>query len=97
MLKNYRSRKSIIPPHFAERPTWQEFARFMADSNGGVLNKHWNHFHKLCQPCVIKYDAIANMETIERDANDFLATLGLEQNIKLNKPTSLWETIKLQL
>ena len=46
------------------------------------LNEHWQLINKLCSPCMMKYNYIGKMETLEDDAEAILKQLGLENEIK---------------
>ena len=52
--------------------TFEEFISFLSmneNSNSfGLVENHWSTYNRLCQPCTIKYDVIAHLETIEEDS-----------------------------
>ena len=37
--------------------------------------------HQLCHPCLIDYDYIGKFETIERDSNEILRRLGIDDPV----------------
>ena len=51
--------------------TFTEFIKYIIASNQAnrLLNVHWTPYHRLCQPCQIKYDFVGKFETLEADAN----------------------------
>ncbi|ELU07795.1 hypothetical protein CAPTEDRAFT_221358 [Capitella teleta] len=70
IVKNYRQkhknaeRDSSLHP---QRPTWVEFADFVGTEYSNVSERHWKTVMELCSPCLIGYDAILKLETLERD------------------------------
>ena len=83
LLKRYHPWNSEVAPINAMRATWEQFARYIAEDTEVRQDKHWEHFHKVCHSCVIKYDAVAKLDTIEKDTHEFLARLGLARLLKI--------------
>ncbi|PIK49380.1 putative carbohydrate sulfotransferase 11 [Apostichopus japonicus] len=52
------------------RITFQEFVRYLVEFPDKFYTKdrHWRPMHKLCYPCDIRYEFIANFETIDTDS-----------------------------
>ncbi|XP_076814976.1 carbohydrate sulfotransferase 8-like isoform X1 [Clavelina lepadiformis] len=57
-------------------PTFPEFAEFVTNGrNSGSHNggdPHWSKYNSLCYPCLIEYDVIAHLETIQEDTRYLL-------------------------
>ncbi|XP_054457224.1 carbohydrate sulfotransferase 12-like [Anoplopoma fimbria] len=43
---------------------------------------HWRQMHRLCHPCLIRYDFIGHLETLQQDTEQLLEMLNLEVKIK---------------
>ncbi|GAA6228240.1 carbohydrate sulfotransferase 12-like [Lates japonicus] len=43
---------------------------------------HWRQMHRLCHPCLIQYDFVGHQETLQEDAEQLLAILKLQDDIK---------------
>ena len=41
-------------------------------------NEHWKQYEQLCHPCVINYDFIGHLETLEEDASLLLKMAGID-------------------
>jgi hypothetical protein len=75
MLKRRKSAKiTIDDPRFANIPTWEEFVWFVTHTP--ARDPHWRKYYDLCHPCVIEYDSIAKMETLESDVEHVLDQIG---------------------
>lgn len=50
--------------------TFLEFVRYLVEypEHLSTQDRHWKPMHQLCYPCDIKYEFIANFETIETDS-----------------------------
>ena len=44
-------------------------------------NQHWRQYEKLCHPCVINYDFIGHLETLEEDAALLLKLAGIDDRV----------------
>ena len=48
----------------------------------GRFNEHWQLINTICSPCMMKYNYIGKMETLEEDAEAILKQLGVGDKIK---------------
>ena len=65
-------------------------------SNDVPRNQHWRQYEKLCHPCVINYDFIGRLETLENDAPLLLKMAGIEDRVSfppIHKSTSTDEVL----
>lgn len=48
-------------------PTFQEFVRYLVDTykQGHDLDMHWTPITQFCTPCMVPFDIIAKMETLQ--------------------------------
>lgn len=49
--------------------TFEEFLRFLVDSNTAKMDVHWKPMHELCQPCAVHYDFVGSFEQLREDAD----------------------------
>ena len=54
---------------------FQEFIQYFSDNK--TRNAHWQQYEKLCHTCVINYDFIGHLETLEEDASFLLKMAGV--------------------
>lgn len=83
ILRNYRNKSSgwdgFNPnkDYVRSNPvTWQEFTDFVAAEYPNGSDRHWKTVQELCSPCLIHYDAILKLETIEDDMEVISKHLG---------------------
>ncbi|XP_076447012.1 carbohydrate sulfotransferase 11-like [Babylonia areolata] len=77
---------------------FDEFLRYVVDRSAGVMNEHWERFHRLCLPCAVHYDFVGKYETMEEDAGHVLQLLNASHKVSfpkrsasyLHKPTSVF-------
>ena len=55
---------------------FSEFIKYLL-SRPPHFNSHWEMYHKLCQPCAIKYDFIGKYETMSQDVSYVLERIGV--------------------
>ena len=61
--------------------TFKEFVQYIIDPRTRrPLDRHWQPFHQLCQPCRIHYDFIGHYETLAADSRYVLSRLRLHNN-----------------
>ena len=98
IIKNHRknpSKESLLRGHDV---TFSEFVQYLLTSyeNGDLLNAHWQHYYKLCHPCLIKYDFIGKYETFMEDAELILKLLNVNNLIRMPTRTTLTNTNVVQ-
>ena len=75
--------------------TFAEFIQYF--SNDVPRNEHWRQYEKLCHPCVINYDFIGHLETLEDDAPLLLKMAGIDDRVyfpPIHKSTSTDEVLE---
>uniref|UniRef100_A0A1A7WAR3 Carbohydrate sulfotransferase n=1 Tax=Iconisemion striatum TaxID=60296 RepID=A0A1A7WAR3_9TELE len=68
-----------------KRPSFYNFIQYLLDPQTEIsepFEPHWRQMHRLCHPCLIKYDFIGHQETLKNDAQELLRMLKLEGKIK---------------
>lgn len=65
-------------------PTFQEFVRYLVDTykQGHDLDMHWTPITQFCTPCMVPFDIIAKMETLQEDQVYLIKQAHLENIIK---------------
>lgn len=64
-------------------PTFREFIQYLLDTDVEEYDEHWKPIFLLCTPCHIRYDIIAKLETLARDADFILYHRGLSDTIHM--------------
>ncbi|KAK7086393.1 hypothetical protein SK128_021996 [Halocaridina rubra] len=64
-----------------KEPTFREFIQYLLDTDVEEYDEHWRPIFLLCTPCHIRYDIIAKMETLSRDADFILYHRGLSDTV----------------
>ena len=75
--------------------TFAEFIQYF--SNDVPRNEHWRQYEKLCHPCVINYDFIGHLRTLEDDAPLLLKMAGIDDRVSfppIHKSTSIDEVLE---
>ncbi|XP_039259617.2 carbohydrate sulfotransferase 11-like [Styela clava] len=58
--------------------SFEEFANFVSQmSSTKINNRHWEFYYRLCSPCIIKYDYIAKLETVDEDMDYIMDKVGM--------------------
>ncbi|XP_063970576.1 carbohydrate sulfotransferase 14-like isoform X1 [Lytechinus pictus] len=68
IIKKYRKPGTLIEGSDQSMITFEEFLRFLVDSDYRRMDPHWRPMHELCQPCAMKYDFIGSFEQLSEDA-----------------------------
>lgn len=68
IIAKYRKPGVKIEGDDQSRITFEEFLRFLVDSDTRKMDPHWRPMHELCQPCSMKYDFIGSFEQLSEDA-----------------------------
>ncbi|KAF3836921.1 hypothetical protein F7725_004385 [Dissostichus mawsoni] len=67
------------------RVSFQNFIQYLLDpltERKEPFEPHWRQMHRLCQPCLIKYDFVGHQETLQQDASQLLKILMLQDDIQ---------------
>lgn len=58
-------------------PTFREFVDYIIDKNLlAYADDHWIPYFSFCTPCLVDYDVIIKLETLERDVQQLMGLLG---------------------
>ncbi|KAL0266501.1 UNVERIFIED_CONTAM: hypothetical protein PYX00_009018 [Menopon gallinae] len=72
-----------VPKPAGVEPTFREFVRYLIDANLiQYADDHWIPFYLYCTPCLLHYNVIAKVETMDRDQLYVIRLLGLQDRIK---------------
>jgi len=77
IVSGYREDMSGNSSSKAE-PTWREFVTYLLDTPLTKFDEHWMPMWMLCSPCVVRYDAIAKMESFSEDTQYIISQAGLQ-------------------
>ena len=75
--------------------SFPEFIKYF--SSNISRNHHWRQYEKLCYPCIINYDFIGHLETLEEDAPLLLKMAGIDDRVTfppVHKSTSSSEVLE---
>ncbi|XP_011500396.1 PREDICTED: carbohydrate sulfotransferase 11-like [Ceratosolen solmsi marchali] len=76
-------RRSGQPGPAGTEATWREFVDYIiATDLASYADDHWMPYYLYCTPCLIKYDFIAKVETLERDQTYVIHRMGLTDKIR---------------
>ena len=68
ILRLYRPSASEAIIRHGEGVSFLEFVRFVIEKRPlNNRNPHWDSYNSICHPCLINYDVIGKMETLELD------------------------------
>ena len=67
---------------------FKEFLQYLVDRGRDAANKHWKNIHDLCNPCLVQYDFVAKLETIEQDSQCILNRLSNKTTVEFPDRTS---------
>ena len=68
IIAKYRKPGVRIEGDDQSRITFEEYLRFLVDSDTRRMDPHWRPMWELCQPCSINYDFIGSFEQLPEDA-----------------------------
>ena len=67
-------------------PSFEEFIKYLIDSDLDSLNEHFRPFINLCHPCAVNYNIIGNFYNLPNEAFYILDLLRIPRNHYLNRP-----------
>ena len=67
--------------------TFQEFIRFLVESNSDELNEHFQRMLYICHPCLVRYNFYGNFRNISHDVKALITKL--KTNPKFYRDESL--------
>ena len=78
IVKRYRP--NDCDPNGENSVSFSEFAQFYCRANIN-RNPHWRQYEDLCHPCVVNYDSIGHLETMQQDASLLLKMAGIDDHV----------------
>ena len=74
IIRTYRENASDTALKYGHNVRFSEFIQYIIDMHklGGELNKHWDTYDNLCQPCFVRYNYVGKLEHINADSSDLL-------------------------
>ena len=63
--------------------TFAEFIKFYSSER--YRDPHWLQYEQICHPCLVNYDFIGRLETLEEDTALLLKLTGLDERINIPK------------
>ena len=83
IIKKYRKNATKKSLNKGNDVTFGEFVKFLLDGNPAKYNSHWLPFYEVCDPCRVKYDHVARLETMTEDSRIIFPKLGLGADTKM--------------
>lgn len=85
IVKAYRKPSSSDDHNYnnQKEPTFREFIQYLLDTDVEEYDEHWRPIFLLCTPCHVRFDIIAKMETLSRDADFILYHRGLSNTVNV--------------
>ena len=84
IVASYRSAPSRNATSLGDDVTFKEFVSYvLAEQGGKQANDHWLRYWQVCDPCRVKYDAVAKLETMAADAETILPRLSPDKPLRL--------------
>ena len=75
-----RRQKNIRP--IRRRLKFKEFMTYLTKDKSRKFQEHWMPFYHLCHPCLINYDWVAKLETLNDDSDHILKLIGAPESLK---------------
>ncbi|CAL1544542.1 unnamed protein product, partial [Lymnaea stagnalis] len=82
----------VTPPanHEGDGVTFTEFVEYIVDPTKEIpMNEHWEKYETLCNPCLVNYDFIGKLESIETDGQYVLDKLALGYKLSIPRRSDL--------
>ena len=58
--------------------TFEEFVKYLVDPTNRFNDRHWEFYSSLCSPCLLNYDFIIHMDTIDEDMEFVMSQMGIK-------------------
>ena len=78
IIRKYRRNPSEESLRDGRGVLFEELVKFLVDGNDPSISRHDNHWwkiHEICYPCLVKYDYIAKVETLDQDLPSILESI----------------------
>ena len=83
IIDSYRENPKKRSLRYGDDLTFKEFVLYLTDSKRRVpLNEHWEKFYELCHPCLVNYDFIGKLPSIDEDSKYILSRINSGRKIK---------------
>ena len=83
IIEKYRKNAKKKSLRTGSDVTFGEFVKFLINERPTKYNAHWRRYYEVCDPCRVKYDYVAKLETITQDARIILPKLAFSSDTKL--------------
>ena len=87
IIAKYRKEKPT-DTMFDNVPTFREFVEYIVNLPISKFDVHWKPVYIQCMPCNIKYDILARVDTITKDSEKILASLGVDGRLSVSHSTN---------
>ena len=77
IVKRFRP-QDYDPRETGNKVSFSEFAQFFVEDVARHGDRHWLQYEQLCHPCVINYDFIGHLETLQQDASLLFKIVGID-------------------
>ncbi|XP_027881632.1 carbohydrate sulfotransferase 8-like [Xiphophorus couchianus] len=82
IISRYRANATKSALNTGAGVTFREFVQYLLDAQRPVgMDTHWERVGQLCSPCLIPYDFIGKVESLQEDADFLLRGIGAPQNL----------------
>ncbi|XP_054888522.1 carbohydrate sulfotransferase 8-like [Poeciliopsis prolifica] len=82
IISRYRANATSSALKTGSGVTFREFVQYLLDAQRPVgMDIHWERVSQLCSPCLIPYDFIGKIETLQEDADFLLHGIGAPENL----------------
>lgn len=88
IMKKYRSEENLDNN---SKPTFQEFIRYLLETNPSYYDNHWAFYWSRCEPCLVEYDFIGKLEDSFEDFQQ--VSRQLQVKYFSSKPTNSYRKI----
>lgn len=82
IISRYRANATKSALNTGTGVTFREFVQYLLDAQRPVgMDIHWERVSQLCSPCLIPYDFIGKIESLQEDADFLLRGIGAPENL----------------
>ena len=79
-----------------EHVTFAEFVRYVLDTKPDNMDPHWRDYGRWCEPCRVRYDYVARMETLRSDSKAILPRFSTDDTLPMENVRQTAEPYSLQ-
>ncbi|XP_026166700.1 carbohydrate sulfotransferase 8-like [Mastacembelus armatus] len=82
IISRYRANATRTALRTGTGVTFREFVQYLLDVRRPVgMDIHWEPVSQLCNPCLLRYNFIGKFESLEKEANFLLQSIGAPRNL----------------